>query len=148
MKRALITLSLAIAAAVLVGCSGEEGSATLPTSSDYAKELEEAKNQDFSKMSEKRAAGERDRIRRLEELVKNPPKEAPKEPVRENSGGNGGGSGGRDSGGGGGGGVMQPPKDGETVQLPVITHKADGTPLDSGKDKGKDKGKDDGKKPK
>jgi len=141
MFRALISIAILSAALVFAGCSGEEGSSELPTSADYAKELEAAKNQDFSKMTEKRKAGEMDRIKRLEEMVKNPPKAVPvEEPKPEAEGGGGGG--GRGSGGGGGGGMMQPPKDGEVVVLPKITHKVDGTPIDDPeKDKGKDKGK-------
>ncbi len=130
MIRALISISVLTASLLVVGCSGEEGSSELPTSSDYAKELEEAKKVDYTGFSEKRIAGEKDRIRRLEELVKNPPKAAPPEVPKPEGGG-----GGRGEGGGGGGGMMQPPKDGETVVLPVITTKADGTPLDDPKKK-------------
>lgn len=131
MFRALISISIVAAALFLAGCSGEAESTTLPTSEDYAKELEAAKNQDFSGMTEKRKAGEMDRIRRLEEFVKNPPKAVPPEKPKPE----GGGSGGRGSGGGGGGGMMQPPKDGEVPVLPKITTKADGTPLEDPKKK-------------
>ncbi len=132
MFRAFISISVVAAALFLAGCSGEEGSSTtLPTSEDYAKELEAAKNQDFSGMTEKRIAGEKDRIRRLEELVKNPPKVVPPEKPKPE----GGDGGGRGTGGGGGGGMMQPPKDGEVPVLPKITTKADGTPLEDPKKK-------------